>query len=74
MTPTPDDAVFTASNIINFFVALGTCTAVLVALIAKKQSSFESTFSLMLSQHNNALNDLRKKSNYSELINKMMNG
>ncbi|EFO0834195.1 hypothetical protein DYR58_24175, partial [Escherichia coli] len=69
-----DDAVFTASNIINFFVALGTCTAVLVALIAKKQSSFESTFSLMLSQHNNALNDLRKKSNYSELINKMMNG
>lgn len=44
MTPTPDDAVFTASNIINFFVALGTCTAVLVALIAKKQSSLNQHF------------------------------
>lgn len=60
MIPAPEDTIFTASNIINFFVALGTCTAVLVALVAKKQSSFESTFSLLLSQHNNALNELRK--------------
>lgn len=74
MTPPPDDIIFSASNIINFFVAFGTCTAVLVALIAKKQSSFESTFSLLLSQHNNALNELRKKPEYSGLINEMMDG
>ncbi|HAS0880017.1 TPA: hypothetical protein I3321_000396 [Enterobacter roggenkampii] len=74
MAPVPEDTIFTASNIINFFVAFGTCTAVLVALIAKKQSSFESTFSLLLTQHNNALNELRKKTNYSKLINEMMNG
>lgn len=49
MIPVPEDTIFTASNIINFFVALGTCTAVLVALVAKKQSSFESTFSLIIS-------------------------
>lgn len=74
MIPAPEDTIFTASNIINFFVALGTCTAVLVALVAKKQSSFESTFSLLLSQHNNALNELRKHPKYSELINKLMDG
>ncbi|UTJ48425.1 putative phage abortive infection protein [Atlantibacter subterranea] len=60
------------SNVINFFVALGTCAAVLVALIAKKQSSVEATFSLLLSQHNQSLQSLKSSKDYQGNINKVI--
>lgn len=60
------------SNIINFFVAFGTCAAVIVALIAKKQSSLESTFSLLLQQHNQSLQSLKSSNEYKENINKII--
>lgn len=69
-----ESSIFNASNIINFFVALGTCAAVLVALFAKKQSSFESTFSLLLAQHNQALKDLKSSPDYKNNVNKILNG
>ncbi|GKP96227.1 MULTISPECIES: putative phage abortive infection protein [Klebsiella pneumoniae complex] len=60
------------ANIINLFVALGTCAAVLVALIAKKQASVESTFSLLLSQHNQSLEHLKSSKDYHDNINKVI--
>lgn len=54
------------SNIINFFVALGTCAAVAVALIAKGQSSFENTFNILLSQHNDLLRKLKEHNSYEK--------
>ncbi|EME8538599.1 hypothetical protein V0N16_002797 [Salmonella enterica] len=60
------------SDIINLFVAIGTCTAVFVALLTKKQSSFESTFSLLLSQHNQSLQDLKKSSEYIDNTRKVI--
>lgn len=60
------------ANIINLFVAVGTCSAVLVALLAKKQSSFESTFSLLLSQHNQSLQSLKSSKDYQHNIDKVI--
>lgn len=65
---------FTTADIIKFFVAFGTCAAVLVALYAKKQSSFESTFSLLLAQHNQALKDLKSSSDYTPNANDILDG
>ncbi|HHR6502532.1 TPA: putative phage abortive infection protein [Providencia alcalifaciens] len=62
------------SVIIEFFVALGTCGAVLVALYSKKQSTFESTFSLLLSQHNQALKEIKSSSDYAIFTNEILDG
>ena len=56
------------TNIINFFVAFGTCSAVAVALIAKGQTSFENTFNILLSQHNEQLRKLKDHKNYENNI------
>ena len=61
------------SNIINFFVAFGTCTAVAVALIAKGQSSFENTFNILLSQHNEQLRRLKEHENYENNFSSIFN-
>ena len=74
MDDTTTTTIFNAVNIINFFVALGTCTAVIVALFAKKQSSFESTFSLLLAQHNQALKDLKSSADYKTNVNNILDG
>lgn len=64
--------IFNTANVINLFVALGTCAAVLVALHTKKQSSFESTFSLLLAQHNQALKDLKYSNGYIDRTKKIL--
>ncbi|PPE61939.1 hypothetical protein F157LOC_00773 [Pectobacterium brasiliense] len=68
------NTIFNASNIINFFVALGTCAAVIVALFAKKQSSFEATFALLLAQHNEALKNLKNSQDFKEKTHNILNG
>lgn len=68
------DNLNTWPNIINLFVALGTCAAVLVALFTKKQSTFESTFSLLLAQHSQALKDLKSSPNYQQLTQTTLDG
>lgn len=74
MENAPTETIFNAVNIINFFVALGTCMAVFVALSARKQSSFESTFSLLLAQHNQTLKDLKSSSDYNNHVNNILDG
>ncbi|MGG5262533.1 putative phage abortive infection protein [Rahnella variigena] len=69
-----ENSIFNASNVINSCVAFGTCAAVLVALFAKKQSSFESTFSLLLAQHNQALKDLKSSTDYKTNVNDILDG
>lgn len=59
------------SNIINFFVAFGTCSAVAVALLAKGQSSFENTFNILLAQHNDTLRKLKEHKDYNKKINEI---
>ncbi|HBM3227788.1 TPA: hypothetical protein LVL75_005434 [Klebsiella oxytoca] len=61
------------SNIINFFVAFGTCAAVAVALIAKGQASFENTFSILLAQHNEQLRKLKEHKNYENNFSSIFN-
>ncbi|MBT0462327.1 putative phage abortive infection protein [Morganella morganii] len=68
------DNLYTWPNIINLFVALGTCAAVLVALFSKKQSTFESTFYLLLTQHSQALKDLKSSSDYQQVTKKILDG
>ena len=68
------ETIFNAANIINFFVALGTCLAVIVALLSRKQSSFESTFAVLLSQHNQALKDLKSSVDYKNHVNNILDG
>ncbi|SHL75985.1 putative phage abortive infection protein [Morganella morganii] len=68
------DNLYTWPNIINLFVALGTCAAVLVALFTKKQSTFESTFYLLLTQHSQALKDLKLSSDYQQITEKILDG
>ncbi|HDT6088493.1 putative phage abortive infection protein [Raoultella ornithinolytica] len=65
--------VMDTANIINFFVALGTCLAVMVALFAKGQTSFENTFNILLTQHNDALTKLKENRNYNEKVSDIFN-
>lgn len=70
--PDISEAIFNTPNIINFFVALGTCSAVIVALISKKQTSFEATFALLLNQHNQALKELKNNPYYLPIVNNVL--
>lgn len=65
------DEFMSTANIINFFVALGTCSAVAVALIAKGKTSFENTFNILLTQHNESLRKLKEHKDYNIKLKKV---
>lgn len=58
------------AELVQFFVAFGTMSSVVVALIISaknsKRDTFERNFSLLLEQHNEQLNDLLKHSDFSK--------
>ncbi|MCS2168044.1 putative phage abortive infection protein [Scandinavium manionii] len=60
------------SHVINAVIAFGTILAAFTAIYSTANSSFKSTFSLLLSQHNEALEKLKNSTRYNDILLKVI--